>query len=317
MTDCFEELLSLYSNHSTAEIESGSTLLLRHFQVADANALLALEGYKEAFELVSSCSHTLDGMVTRHPDPVTQVKESIRLVRRMIDDAVAPKRIRAMRELVEKRLRAQWPAEQQAVYDRKKAILDWRDFFVSYTRRDAPATNQQFAALIRSCFGQGQRDNTQNHVARVLTRHLRRYQGLSGFFDEDNIAVGEDIQDKVDDFCQRAFALVQLIEPLALEREPPRNWCFHEYTQFTSNQGVAKVPESTKRHYFVLTGADLADVRPANLPMGFQGWVEHIDKVKFLSLQNERNSTLREKIKGVADQILAARREVISAWLDA
>jgi hypothetical protein len=95
------------TEHSTQAIEAADgSLLLHHFRVSDASALLAIDGYKEAFPLVSACAA-------------------------LIDD---------------------------------------------------------------------------------------RYQGLSGFFDEDNLKVGENIQNEVNRYCKNAFALVQLIEPLALER---------------------------------------------------------------------------------------------------
>jgi hypothetical protein len=52
-----------------------------------------------------------------------------------------------------------------------------------------PATNQQFRGLIKSCLGTTPKgaETEANYLARVITRHLRRYQGLSGFFDEDNL----------------------------------------------------------------------------------------------------------------------------------
>ena len=204
-------------------------------------------------------------------------------------------------------------------YDKKKSILEWRDFFVSYTNRDAPATNVQFRQLIRSCLGQAPKgdENQSNYVARVITRHLRRYQGLSGFFDEENLKVGESINTEVDRYCARAFALVQLIEPLALEREPPRNWVFHEYQQFSGNPDIVTLLGNKNRHFFVLAGAALEAIRPANLAPAYTSWVDRIDALKYISLSDERNNTLRSKIKLIANQILKLRTEIVDAWLSA
>jgi hypothetical protein len=317
--DATAELLQLYSGHATQSIESDGALLLQWFQVANAEELLAIEGYKEAFSLVSACAALLDGITTRHPDPDAQVRASVRLLRRMIDDGEFSKKIDATRQLVEGRLYEAWPPAQRNLYDKKISILEWRDFFVSYTNRDAPATNDQFRSLIRSCLGQTPRgdENQSNYLARVITRHLRRYQGLSGFFDEDNLKVGENIQNQVDHYCKRAFALVQLIEPLALEREPPRNWCFHEYSQFSLNPEVVGMLGNKDRHFFILAGGKLETVRPANLLPAYNAWVNRIDGLKYISLQDERNTTLRAKIQKIAAEILALRAEIVDAWIEA
>ena len=60
--DPFLELLKLYSQNSTQAIEVGGALLLSHFQVPNHEALLAIDGYKEAFSLVSTCARLVDGL---------------------------------------------------------------------------------------------------------------------------------------------------------------------------------------------------------------------------------------------------------------
>jgi len=151
----------------------------------------------------------------------------------------------------------------------------------------------------------------------VITRHLRRYQHLSGFFDEDNLQVGEDIQDSVDGYCSKAFALVQLIEPLTFDREPPRNWCLHEYRCFSENPKVRRLLGDRDRHFFILTDPQLSAIQPAAMSPRFADWVTRISRLKqaHIALKVERNTTLREKIKGIANQILGLRAEIIDRWL--
>lgn len=320
MDDARANLLQLYCRHATATIEDGDgRLLLDAFGVAQPQALVAINGYAKAFALVSACAAIVDGLVARHPDPDGQVREGIRLLRRMIDDGEPLRRIETTQALVEGRLRAAWPPPAQALYDRKKEILEWRDFFVSYTNRDAPAINQQFRDLIRSCLGSVPKGAQLqgNYLARVITRHLRRYQQLTGFFDEDNLQVGESIQDAVDGYCRKAFALVQLIEPLSFDKEPPRNWCFHEYRCFSENPAIVELLGHKDRHYFILVEPDIAAIRPANLPLAFGDWVKRIEGLKqaHIALKDERNTSLRAKLKAIAAQILVLRAEVIDRWL--
>jgi hypothetical protein len=119
-----------------------------------------------------------------------------------------------------------------------------------------------------------------NHVARVVTRHLRRYEQLSGFFDEDNLKVGEDLKEAVDGFCTKAFAFVQLVEPLSFDREPPQNWCFYEYKRFTENPAITALMGNKSRHYFILTDPQLSAIQPAGLYPPFTGWTKRIEELR-------------------------------------
>jgi hypothetical protein len=121
----------------------------------------------------------------------------------------------------------------------------------------------------------------------------------------------------VDGYCTKAFALVQLIEPLTFDREPPRNWCFHEYKRFSDNPAIVGLLGDKDRHFFILTDPLLGAIQPASLFPPFAGWVKRIDDLKHacLALNDERNTTLRAKIKGIATQILALRSEIIDRWL--
>ena len=319
MTAPLTELLELYCRHETEAIERDGTLLLDHFNVTDPEVLLAIEGYVEAFAFVSACAALVDNLAEKYVNSEEQVLEGIRLLRRMLDDSEPAKKIGITKQLIECRLYKRWPPTDQTLYDRKKNILEWRDFFVSYTNRDAAAMNDQIRRLISSCFGQTPKDRQTrvNYVARVITRHLRRYQGLTGFFDEDDLRVGENIQDGVDRYCQQVFALVQLIEPLSFDREPPKNWCFHEYSKFTDNQAIRDIVGDQNRHFFILTDEDLMEIVPANPFLPHQPWLARITALRqeHLSLRNERNVTLRRKTKAIATQILTIRASVIDAWL--
>jgi len=317
--DPVSELIEIYTTHSAAEIESDGALLLLHFRVATMDDLLAIKGYPEAFVLVSSCAALIDGIAARSAAMDDQMRGGVRLLRRMLDDGEPAAKCDATRKLLEGSLYRKWPDALQKLYDKKIEILEWRDFFVSYTNRDAPARNYQFRSLIKSSLGmvpRGESDRV-NYLARVLTRHLRRRQGLTGFFDEDNLKVGETVQGEVDKYCGRAFALVQLIEPLTFEREPPRNWCFYEYSLFSDSPAIVQLLGSKDRHFFILTEAELQTLRPANLAASYSAWFDRIGRVRKTCLVNERDTTLHAKINEIATQILALKAEIVDAWIEA
>jgi hypothetical protein len=288
-----------------------------HFNVPDRTGLLAIDGYEEAFDRVSGRAAVVRSLAARHTDAPTQARESVRLLRDILDNGESEEARQVTRDLVECLLQPRWPGDVQAWYARKVRIVDWRDFFVSYTDRDAPALNQQFKPLITSCLGVFPRgdDLQTNQVARVITRHLRRYQGLNGFFAETELKPGERIQAGVDGFCDQAFALVQLIEPLSFDQEPPRNWCHYEYRRFTDNLSVATLKFGKDRHFFILTEKDFETLSPANPALAHREWHQRIRALKqmHIGLPTERNGTLRAKIKDIATKILTLRREIIDA----
>jgi hypothetical protein len=313
-------LTKLYCVNSIKLIERGNgEILLKAFGVQHHDQLLKIPGYSSAFTLVSECAAIVNALSRRCPEPSDQLRESLRLLRGMVDDGAPTNKIEVTRKLVEGMLRNGWPSAHQELYDKKKEILEWRDFFVSYTNRDAPAINGQFRALIKGCLGASPKGQQlkENYLARVIARHLRSYQQLSGFFDNDNLEVGENIENRVDGYCTKAFALVQLIEPLSFAREPPTNWCFHEYTVFSGNAKVIEALGDKDRHFFILTDQQLGAIEPANPYPKYDKWAAHIANLKHLhiAVKNERNETLRGKIKKIATQIVALRSKTIDRWL--
>jgi hypothetical protein len=315
-----EKLVGLYSAKPTSAIEKGNgDLLLKCFGVADYQSLLKIEGYQKDFALVSSCALYVDQFSIKWTEQASQVVESIRLLRSMLDDGEPQSRIDTVRQLIEGRLyRRAWDSAHQAQYDKKKGILDWKDFFLSYTNRDAPSTNQQLRDLVKSCLGKNPPSDPKspNFVARVLAHHLQGYHTLSGFFDQSSIKAGEDIPDKVDDYCQSCFGFVQLVEPIMFGREPPKNWCFHEYRQFTDAPLVRDLLAGKSRHYFILIQKELKDVLPAGGgAAAYKQWLEHMSRLRHVSLAGHKNESLRQEMKEVAEQILKLRAEVVEAWL--
>jgi hypothetical protein len=94
--DPLTELLKLYCDHSTQAIEAADgKLLLDAFGVTQPESLVAITGYLEAFALVSECSSIVDRLASKHPAPDEQVRESLRTLRRMVDDGELAKKVNA------------------------------------------------------------------------------------------------------------------------------------------------------------------------------------------------------------------------------
>jgi len=108
---------------------------------------------------------------------------------------------------------------------------------------------------------------------------------------------------------------VQIIEPLVFDREPPTNWCHYEYACFSDNPSITKVLGPKDRHFFILTDPEIGAIQPAAPYPPFDPWMDRIKKLKHIALRGERNITLREKVREIATQILALRKETIESWL--
>jgi hypothetical protein len=110
---------------------------------------------------------------------------------------------------------------------------------------------------------------------------------------------------------------VQLIESLTFDKEPPRNWCFYEYTKFSQNPAIVGSLGNRHRHFFILT-ANLSDVTPASLSPVFEAWHSRIQALlkSHILLDGERNSTLRAKLHAIAMQIVALRARIVNAWIE-
>jgi hypothetical protein len=213
---------------------------------------------------------------------------------------------------------AKWSQAQRDRFDRKLELLEWRDFFISYTDRDAPSTNERFRRLLRTTLSSTPaKAKGKNFVARALAKHLGGYQQLSAFFAEDKLKIGEVVEREVDKYCHRAFAFVQLIEPMSFQREPPKNWCFHEYQIFTGTPVIQRLFGQKNRHFFILVDEPVDKVVPANLAADYDGWRDQLNAHKNVSLNPKTNNyDLRPVTREIADQIKNLRAEIINAWAE-
>jgi hypothetical protein len=110
---------------------------------------------------------------------------------------------------------------------------------------------------------------------------------------------------------------VQLIEQATLRREPPRNWCYYEYTRFSENRAIVDRMGDKDRHYFILTGP-LSEIEPVNRVRRYNDWIQRVGRVRCddISISKvKEKATLRSKMRVIAEQILKLRNEIIESWL--
>ncbi|MEO1258670.1 MAG: hypothetical protein AAFZ15_07725 [Bacteroidota bacterium] len=318
-----KKLTELYIEHATTTIEDGDgSLLLNKFGVPDHNSLIALDNYPESYRLVSDGAHLTDNLQSSATNDDELVLDCLRVQRKLIDNKEKP----AIREVVGKLIKGRfydkvWSDEQRGVYDQKSELLEWRDFFISYTNRDAPSTNQEFRSLVRSAFGKYPKlTDEQNWVPKVIHYLLRKRQGLLGFFDDQDLKIGEDIQKEVDNYCCKAFAFVQLVEPRVFDKIQG-NWCYYEYQTFSDSPLISTLfGDEKNRHFFVLINNDVDDIIPAGNKSIYENtkWYKQMKSVKRMSIEGvKRHQDLRTESRQIANKIIELRNEIVEKWLDA
>jgi hypothetical protein len=106
-----------------------------------------------------------------------------------------------------------WGAQNQQKYiELAPLVTDWVDYFLSYTNRGTPATNNDFKKAIEYVFGKKlPAYDQENYVAKIIAKYVKG-QGVVGFFDEKDITAGERIQDRVEKMCRSSFSLIQFVE---------------------------------------------------------------------------------------------------------
>jgi hypothetical protein len=218
-----------------------------------------------------------------------------------------------------------WPAADQRTFNERLNVFDiWTDFFISYTNRDAIATNNRYKELISHHFGwpsDANSINPINYVARVIVKYLEQ-QNIRGFVDFKSLQCGDDIGTTILEHCRATIAFVQLVEDVTLTEPPPskKNWCFEEYDAFTSGVLPVIAPNGLgNRCFFTLAGAgELA--APPGMGELYQPWCGRIAATLHIVLDNCNTSPfdeLKSNVRKIALQIVEARRRLFESMLAA
>jgi len=330
--DVWVTLVEVLATHSldSAEAKNGD-IITKAFAAADYNAVLGLAGYDAAFTTLKGLKRSIELIEARGDSVESEIRLSLRLLADEMAKPVAvvkastipPPNVVALQRFISEGMWKRWPKQQQIAFDvRAKVIIDWIDYFVSYTNRDAGATNNQFRKLITAVFGSfppPPERTAVNYVARVIAKFLEG-NNLRGFTDYKNIKCGDDIADQVRDHCQKAFSFTQVIEPESFKvpSAPAINWCYEEYKEFVKQPAELNAVQITpmRKIYTVISTKAINQLKPANLA-AFSTWFDNIAGLKHVSLDGADREKLRNEIGEIAKGILDCKNATIEAVLAA
>lgn len=319
-----KKLIKLFATHSTAEIDAGKGKLLKEALGVEKYRRLVKpsdDDFKNDYLILKELRGKLDNDVMGETESIEQVKGCLYLLREIKEKKPSSTGyFEILAQLIKQGLYENWPPEAKEYYAAGWEMLAvWKDYFLSYTGRNLIETNNDFGEVLAATFGSEFSENKEraNWVAALIAHHLGKINGLTAFFDRDEMKCGDDIHEEIFKNCKSVYAFVQLVEPLLFQAgdENKKNWCFHEYKTFDEWSSQNRL-RSYKRYYFILTDME-KNVFPANFPRYYDEWKEKILKHKHIEgLSALNKNQVRDRSREIADEIVKTRNDVLDKYIE-
>jgi len=317
-------LLGVFARHSCTEIENATRILVDAFGEPSYDAVKALIDFDKEYAYASNAKQPIERIAARFPDDAGQQAllclNSLKELR--AKTIFKNEQYEVARELTLKTLFQTWPQSDQRLFFERLAVIDsWSDFFMSYTTRDALATNNYHEDLIVHEFGWPKEEERQrkNYVARVLAKYLEK-ENIHGFVDYKSLQCGDDIKEQIIGHCQTTIAFIQVVEAATLaEPQPPiRNWCLEEYEAFAKASAPVSGSAAVGNRLFFVVAANKALPQPAAMGASYQNWRAQMEKDLHILVANHSKpfEDLRSEVGGIARQIASARTRIIESMLE-
>lgn len=321
MTKTAFALIKVFSRKVAAEVTKND--LIDAFLVDDYLEVEAKAEFAETFARIRKMKLKLERVANNFPQVKNQALHCLDMLHNERGrDRQPPESFWEMDALIRQYLYPNWGGIKGEYDARFKIIGEWFDVFISYTNRDALATNQSYARLV--CYEWGCRinpaDTPTNYIASTIAKYLRQ-NNLRSFFDYDNLKCGDVIEDEIRTLSSSSIAFVQLLEPRVFEEPTPpkKNWCNEEFKEFSNSQPPCVERAAThNRFFFVLArGDELEDILPARRPDSYSGWINEASRRLHLALNSYQDDfdALRRDVRGIAYEILDAREKIINSML--
>jgi hypothetical protein len=324
--DWQKELIGLFSENSVEQVEANGGQLLENALGADRyQTLLKSDDFEKRYTLVHESKKDVEHIAGQHQDNTDeQVTECLRLIMDAKKNATAES-VDVLRQLINKTLYTyDWETHQRQLYDKKyRIIVEWKDYFMSYTNRNAAETNRDFKRLIQDVYLAAppmEQRLEESFLAKIIVKYLEA-NDLEGFFDHEDIRCGDDIEEEVRSYCGAVYTFVQLIEYQSFSRPATRrNWCCEEYNEFNnSTNSLSKVcdEEFGGRHFFIITEkkGELELLKPADLHPHYNSWFDHVRRLHCVGLRDMKSRDLRLKVWEIAKDIVEIREKIVSRIL--
>ena len=181
------------------------------------------------------------------------------------------------------------------------------DYFCSYTRKGLPTINSSYKEIIYDTLFIKPETHPEewkniNLVAKLLVKHLNDHGFNNYFFDLDKMKNGEEIQDVVLDYCDRATVLLLLAQQETFRDSPNEiNWCYREYDHYNKTH-------TNQKYFLVFKTENLA--RPANAGQSILKWFNQMADVKGIYGNTIESGESSNKLKSSIDNVAYRIEEI-------
>jgi hypothetical protein len=290
------------------------------FGVNSQAELLKTDQYNQSYEAIERIRKELDDSI-ENLSGLDQVQSCLALLNAKKQDKKKEK-LEILMKLIgddtKECLYKSWDIEQQDLYEKAyPMIVQWDDFFFSYTNRNLPETNRNFEKKLINCaFKRAEYErevNEINYVAKFIVRHLTQ-NNLQGFYDQHKIKGGDIVKPKILEHCKSCYTFVQLIEKQVFNcPDVGDNWCYLEFKEF--DDWAQNNFEDEKRYYIFLTHKK-ESVYPAIMHSDYVSWRERIDESNYFGIiDNLSYSELKIKVDELAEKIKNTKDKILKTFL--
>jgi hypothetical protein len=309
-----EKLIDLFAQNSTTEIkENSGERLKKAVGTEKYNEFIKNREFEKYFEILKKIRDDMDDAVYGVKG-IQQVKECLFLLHEKKKQS--REEFDMCAELIKRGIYIKsWDEEQQDYFDfGLKMIVNWRDFFISYTNRNLHETNDDFKEIIPAVLGQDFYDENKgksNCVSHLIAHYLNK-NGLEGFFDKHNMTCGDVIKDEIFQYCTSVYVFVQLVEMEIFKlQENKTNWCYLEFEKFdrwVNETGM----NHYKRYQFILTDEE---VFPAMLHRDYESWKSKVtERVHVTNLSELDKKQIKKRMGALAREIRDTKNQMVEDY---
>ncbi len=321
-----DKLIRLFATHSISELEdgeNGTKIFCKDFEKSSYKEVENIKDYNTVYTRVRQAKKTLEEIMEKNGGAKAQIKRILESI-----ESSAVKRKEALCQLVKQSCYNKWAEDEKHEFDKKYEIMTtWKDYFISYTTRNAYHINQMFHPLIAKFVPVDRRSEQwcrQNYLARVVADCIKRHN-LSGFFDKTEMQCGDIICDEIRGCCRNAFSFIQLIELISFNPlQEGENWSYLEYSEFMQRElpTASACISSDQGLFFLIVGESIEEVKPANMPADYQEWYNdcarrlHVSLGALLPMNSTRASReLVRQMGRIATTIKDIRKRIVDELL--
>jgi hypothetical protein len=323
-----KELFSQY-RADTLSGGGGRELICQKFgrRPADYEELARGSAYATAYTYLDQMRRRIDQISDRQSgNPTAQSRQALALLKSYRKENRFED-IQVCSDLIRGALLPTWGPAERREFDEGAAFLqEFVDYFLSYSNRNAELINGRF----RRAFSRSTRDLVReletkvNLVALQIVGLLKNDNGLAGFYDADQVKLGDAIKDSIFAGAGSAIVFVQLVvRPMLIKPTSEENWCFREYRVYDGDEVLPGAKALGRpRSYAFLIGEELPPgsvrpaeaVRPAILHSDYEPWYDRMSELKVMTLDPSHTARLRRQIEQLAGEIRDFRDEVLD-WV--